>query len=46
MSNIIYFIGALVFIFLFMALGKIFKLEKEVRKFNKIVDYLLKKNSK
>ena len=46
MDNIIYFIGGLVFIFLFIALGKIVKLEKEVRKLNKIVNHLLKKKPK
>ena len=46
MDNIIYFIGALVFVFLFIALGKIVKLEKEVRKLNNIVDHLLKKIKK
>ena len=46
MDNIIYFIGALVFVFLFIALGKIVRLEKEVRKLNNIVDHLLKKIKK
>ena len=43
MNSIIYFIGLLVFLFLFIALGKIVKLEKEIRKLNNIVDHLLKK---
>ena len=46
MNSIIYFIGLLAFLFLFIALGKIVKLEKEIRKLNNIVDHLLKKIKK
>ena len=46
MNNIVYLIGLLIFIFLFISLGRIVKLEKEVRKLNNIVDHLLKKIKK
>ncbi len=46
MNNIIYFIGLLIFLFLFIALGKIVRLEKEISKLNNIVDHLLKKIKK
>jgi len=44
--NGFYLICLLVFVFLFISLGKIIKLEKEVRKINKILNYLLKKEKK
>jgi len=46
MNNIIYFIGLLAFLFLFIALGKIVRLEKEINKLNNIVDHLLKNKKK
>ena len=46
MSNIIYFIGSLLFVFLFIALGKIVKLEQEVVKLKKTTEYLLRKRKK
>ena len=42
----IYFVSTLLFIFLFIALGKIIKLEKDVHKLSKIIDHLLKKSKK
>jgi len=36
----------LLVIFALIALGEIFKLKKEVRKLNKIADYLLKRSPK
>ena len=46
MSSIINISIALVVIFFFIAIGEIFKLKKEVRKLNKIVQHLLGKNDK
>ena len=46
MDNIIYFIGGLLFIFLFIALGKIVRLEQEVIKLKKTTEYLLRKRKK
>ena len=46
MNNVIYFIGILIFIFLFISLGKIVKLEKDVNKLNNIINHLLKKTKK
>ena len=43
MNDIIYLISILIFIFLFISLGKIVKLEKDVRKLNNIINHLLKK---
>lgn len=39
-----YLICTLLFIFLFISIGKILRLEKEVRKLNKLTTHLLKKN--
>ena len=44
--NGFYLICFLVFIFLFISIGKIIKLEKEVRKLNKIINHLLEKTKK
>ncbi len=41
-----YLVCVLLFIFLLFSMGKIIKLEKEVRKLNKISEHLLKKNKK
>ena len=46
MNEIIYLISILIFIFLFISLGKIVKLEKDVRKLNNIINHLLKKTEK
>ena len=46
MNNVIYLISILIFIFLFVSLGKIVKLEKDVRKLNNIINHLLKKTKK
>mgnify|MGYP001205707813 CR=1 FL=1 len=46
MMNGFYFICILLFVFFFISLGKIVKLEKDVRKLNKIIDDLLKKIEK
>lgn len=44
--NGFYLICILLFIFLFISLGKIVKLEKDIRKLTKIVNHLLKKTEK
>ena len=41
-----YLLCILLVIFLFISLGKIIKLEKDVRKLNKIINHLLKKAEK
>ena len=41
-----YFICVLLFIFSLISIGKIIKLEKDVRKLNKILNHLLKKKEK
>ena len=44
--NGFYLLCILLVIFLFISLGKIIKLEKDVRKLNKIINHLLKKTEK
>ena len=44
--NGFYLVCLLLFIFLFISLGKINRLEKDIRKLNKIVNHLLKKTEK
>jgi len=44
--NGFYLICLLIFIFLFISLGKIIRLEKDIRKLNKIINHLLKKTEK
>lgn len=44
--NGFYLLCILLVIFLFISLGKIIKLEKDVRKLNKIINHLLGKTEK